>query len=105
MRGNVTDAVPKWMLELSDEDWHFIKRFIMASGSLKDLAKAYSVSYPTVRSRLDRLIAKVTAADDTKVQDACERKIRLLVADGRLPAGLGKELLESHRQSLKKNSP
>ena len=44
-----------WLAKLSDEDVSFIKRFVLASGSLKDLAKAYDISYPTVRLRLDRL--------------------------------------------------
>ena len=47
-----------WMAALAEEDRHFLKRFLLASGSLKALAAEYGVSYPTVRSRLDRLIAK-----------------------------------------------
>ena len=49
---------------LSEEDFHFIKRFILASGSLKELAKQYQVSYPTLRIRLNRLIEKINVADD-----------------------------------------
>ena len=49
-------AVPVWMAELEDEDLAFIKKFILASGSLKEVASVYGVSYPTVRLRLDRLI-------------------------------------------------
>ena len=39
----------QWMDFLEDEDLAFIKRFILFSGSLKDLADAYNVSYPTLR--------------------------------------------------------
>ena len=50
------DTVPMWMKNLNDEDLIFIKRFLLASGSLKEVAKLYGVTYPTVRVRLDKLI-------------------------------------------------
>ena len=53
------DVVPEWMAELEAEDLVFIKRFILASGSLKEVAGQYGVTYPTVRLRLDRLIQKI----------------------------------------------
>ncbi len=43
-----------WIAELDSEDINFIKRFILASGSLKEVAAVYDVSYPTVRLRLER---------------------------------------------------
>ena len=65
----------------------------------KALAEEYGVSYPPVRGRLDRLIGKAQAAEDPKVTDPFERKLRVLVADARMPAALAKELLEAHRTS------
>lgn len=59
------EVVPDWMINLEDEDISFIKKFIFASGSLKDVAKQYSVTYPTVRLRLDRLIQKIQISEDT----------------------------------------
>ncbi|MGE3409718.1 MAG: DUF2089 family protein, partial [Pirellulales bacterium] len=55
---------PGWVDCLNDEDWRFLRRFLLSSGSLKALAEEYGVSYPTVRGRLDRLIAKVQAVED-----------------------------------------
>ena len=49
----------RWIELLDEEDLAFLKRFVLASGSLKELAQAYGISYPTVRLRLDRLIAKI----------------------------------------------
>lgn len=95
----MTEETPDWIKELTQEDWRFIRRFILASGSLKELAKVYSVSYPTVRSRLDRLISKVEAVEEYKSTDPLERKIRLLVADGALSASMAKELLAEYRKS------
>ena len=48
--------IPIWMENLEDEDISFIKNFVLKSGSLKDIAEVYEVTYPTVRLRLDRLI-------------------------------------------------
>jgi hypothetical protein len=79
---------------------HFLRRFLLCSGSLKDLAAEYGVSYPTVRGRLDRLIAKVRAAEEPASADPLEQKLRVLVADGRLSAALGRELLAAHRAAL-----
>jgi len=38
------------------EHQRFIEMFVLASGSLKELAEQTGVSYPTVRSRLDKII-------------------------------------------------
>ncbi|MGG1320481.1 DUF2089 family protein [Priestia megaterium] len=51
--------VPSWILSLESDDVEFIRKFVLNSGSLKQLAKDYEVSYPTVRIRLDRLIQKI----------------------------------------------
>lgn len=95
-------TIPDWMSELEHEDWQFIHRFILASGSLKQLAEGYSVSYPTVRARLDRLIAKVQAAEAPGPRDPFERKVSALVADGKLPTNIAKDLLSLYQNS--KNS-
>jgi len=93
------DKTPAWLAVLDEEDLQFLRRFVLSSGSLKALAQEYGVSYPTVRARLDRLIAKVQAAEDPKVRDPFERKLRVLVADAQIAPALAKELLEAHRAS------
>jgi len=59
------EVVPEWMANLDDEDVSFIKNFIMASGSLKEIASQYNVTYPTVRLRLDKLIQKIKISEST----------------------------------------
>ena len=58
---------------LSDEDQEFVLSFILSSGSLKQMAKLYGVSYPTVRNRLDDLISLLSdgmeAPDGNEVKD------------------------------------
>ena len=91
---------PAWLEALNEEDLQFLKRFVVHSGSLKALGDEYEVSYPTLRARLDRLIAKVQAADDPKITDAFQRRLQVLVADGQMGPSLARELLKAHRAAL-----
>jgi len=91
---------PEWVGRLEPEDLAFIKRFVMASGSLKAVAKAYGVSYPTIRSRLDRLISKLELIETLREADAFERAARLRAADGRIDPGVLPELLRLHREAI-----
>jgi hypothetical protein len=89
-----------WIDGLSDEDLMFVKRFLLASGSLKQLAAAYGISYPTVRLRLDRLIQKIELLDHHRPASPFERRLRALYADGRLDLETLKALLAAHEQAL-----
>ncbi len=95
-------SIPEWTATLDEQDWQFLRRFLLCSGSLKALAEEYGVSYPTVRIRLDRLIAKVRAVEDAECRDPFELKIRLLVADDKLSMEMARELLEAHRSISKR---
>lgn len=88
--------VPPWFACLGDEDRQFLKRFVLLSGSLKDLATEYGVSYPTIRSRLDRVIASVQAAEQAAADDF-ERLLRVKVTQGALSATDARSLLQAHR--------
>lgn len=90
-------ATESWLEALDEEDHQFLRRFVLCSGSLKALCEEYDVSYPTMRARLDRLIAKVKAADESQAADVFERKLRILVADGKVSAVSARELLKAHR--------
>lgn len=96
----VKEQQPHWLEVLDEEDQQFLKRFVLSSGSLKALCDEYGVSYPTLRARLDRLIAKVQAAEDPKVVDSFQRRLHVLVADGKLAALLARELWKAHRTAL-----
>jgi hypothetical protein len=100
----MSDDLPAWLHSLSDEDLQFLKRFLLSSGSLKALADEYGISYPTVRGRLDRLIAKIQAAEDPKISDPFQRKLRILVADAQVSPAVAKELLKAYRASTKGES-
>ncbi len=93
-----------WLDQLSDEDVNFLKRFILASGSLKAVAAEYSVSYPTIRLRVDRLIQKIQLVDDAQVSSEFERRARGLYADGKLELDAMRELLKLHEAECNHNS-
>lgn len=47
------------LLQLTQEEQDFVLQFFLSSGSLKQMAQQMSISYPTVRNRLDDLIDKI----------------------------------------------
>ncbi len=94
-----TRRTSTWLDHLSDEDMAFIKRFILASGSLKALAQAYGISYPTVRLRLDRLIEKIKVVDSQQEMTEFELTARALYADGKLDLQTLKTLLAAHQEA------
>lgn len=103
LRALRTDVKPRtahWMDELADEDLSFIKRFVLASGSLKELARVYGISYPTVRLRLDRLIEKVKLLDGRHIVSPFERALRLQHAEGRIDQQSLKLLLDAHQAEI-----
>jgi hypothetical protein len=100
MPESVTATPPRWIDLLGEEDVAFLKRFVLASGSLKELAQAYGVSYPTIRLRLDRLIGKIEVLDDREIPSAFERTLRAQFAEGKLDAQTLKVLLDAHREEM-----
>lgn len=47
------------LLQISEEEQHFILQFFLTSGSLKEMAIQMGNSYPTVRNKLDDIIQKI----------------------------------------------
>lgn len=89
--------LPDWMAELDEEDLAFVKRFLMASGSLKEVAAQYAVSYPTVRLRLDRLIGKIRLAERPE-PDSYVALVKRLAVDGKLEFDTAKLLISEYRK-------
>ncbi|CAG5090377.1 MAG: hypothetical protein C6W55_00685 [Thermobacillus sp.] len=90
------EPVPQWILALDNEDLEFIKNFVLHSGSMKEIAKLYDVSYPTVRLRLDRLIEKI------KINDSMENEefikfIKRLAIDDRISMEDAKLIIEKYK--------
>ena len=91
-------SIPAWMAELEDEDLAFVKKFILASGSLKEVASVYGVSYPTVRLRLDRLIQKIKLSE-TAEADPYVSLVKRLAVDDKLDFDTAKILITEYRRT------
>jgi len=92
--------VPEWMANLDDEDVVFIKKFILASGSLKEIASQYGVTYPTVRLRLDKLIQKIKISEDT-VNDPYVALVKRLAVDEKIDFDTAKLLINEYKKNQK----
>lgn len=75
------EVMPEWLASLDEEDVSFIKKFVLASGSLKEVAGIYGVTYPTVRLRLDRLIQKIRLGEQVDEEPYIALIKRLAVKD------------------------
>ena len=95
------ELVPGWMAELEEEDVTFIKRFVLSSGSLKEMAGEYGVTYPTVRLRLDRLIQKIKMADEVD-QEPYVALIKRLALNDKLDFDTAKLLIQEYRKTLRR---
>ena len=91
------EVLPEWMANLEDEDAAFIRRFVLASGSLKEVAKQYGVTYPTVRLRLDRLIEKIKLGEQS-AQEPYIGLIRRLAVDERIDIDAAKLLINEYKK-------
>lgn len=92
------ETAPEWMANLDDEDVAFIKRFILASGSLKEIAKLYGVTYPTVRLKLDKLIQKIQISEST-ANEPYVALIKRLAVNEKLDFDTAKILISEYKKS------
>jgi hypothetical protein len=87
------DFLTPRLYRLDAEEQRFVELFVLASGSLKQMAAVLGVSYPTVRSRLDRLIEKLQ-----QEQERDERRRQTILRDieeGRISPKKGMRMIEA----------
>ena len=94
------EIIPEWMVNLDEEDLSFIKKFILASGSLKEIANQYNVTYPTVRLRLDKLIQKIQI-NDQGVDEPYIALIKRMAVNEKLDFETAKILINEYKKSQK----
>ena len=92
------ELLPEWMAGLEEEDVAFIKKFVLASGSLKEVAGQYGVTYPTVRLRLDRLIQKIRLSE-TAAADPYIATIKRLAMNEKLDLETAKVLIAEYKKT------
>lgn len=92
------------LAKLDRDDLMLIVEFVLRSGSLKDLARLYGVSYPTIRTRLDGVIERLRAAVENKPRDPLAQALAELVQRGELTARGARRVLEAagERETIKK---
>ncbi|PAQ16389.1 hypothetical protein CD798_01995 [Bacillaceae bacterium SAOS 7] len=91
------NEIPSWLLALDKENVEFIRKFILNSGSLKEMAKDYGVSYPTVRAKLDSLIKKIEL--HSKEGDVeFVNLIKNLVIDERISLEVAKIIIDKYKK-------
>ena len=71
----------------------------MNSGSLKELGKSYSVTYPTVRLRLDRLIQKIKINDSVE-KDSFIQLMKSLAIDEKIDINTAKVLIKEYKKEV-----
>ncbi|MED4059221.1 DUF2089 family protein [Priestia megaterium] len=91
--------VPSWILSLESDDVEFIRKFVLNSGSLKQLAKDYEVSYPTVRIRLDRLIQKIEINEEHDKEELISL-VKKLAIEERISLEDAKLIIEKYKGEI-----
>lgn len=91
------NEMPRWMLGLEEEDLNFIKKFMVSSGSLKEMARLYDVTYPTVRNRLDRVIEKIKLAEEAG-EDPYISLIKRMVIEEKIDFDAAAILMREYRR-------
>lgn len=96
------EVIPDWMQNLDDEDMNFIKKFILASGSLKEIANLYAVTYPTVRLKLDKVIQKINISESTNKEPYISL-IKQLAINEKIDFDTAKLLINQYKKLTKEN--
>jgi hypothetical protein len=90
-------------LLLPREDLDLVVELVLRSGSLKELADAYGVSYPTIRQRLDRVIERLKAAVKGRKPDPLSELLAKLVERGELSVSGARAVRDVVRQAAAAN--
>lgn len=54
------------LISLSEEDREFLVTFLRSRGNIKDVQERLGISYPTVKNRLDKLLAALGLFDEVR---------------------------------------
>jgi hypothetical protein len=100
MEGSMGDPATPPLRQLSDDDLEFVQRMVLASGSLKELAQGYGVSYPTIRSRLDKLLERLRGLIAGRPPDPMAELLADLIAKGEIAPSAARAVLKLHRELL-----
>ncbi len=86
--------------QLEEAEQELVLRLVLVSGSLKELASLYGVSYPTIRARLDRLIDRLGRLREGETLDPLGEMLAGYVERGQLTLPAAKRIRQLHRRLL-----
>ncbi|MDH3525999.1 MAG: DUF2089 domain-containing protein [Gammaproteobacteria bacterium] len=81
------------LYRLGADDQQFVELFVLASGSLKQMAQLLGVSYPTVRNRLNKLIGVLK--EEKQKDEIRKQKILEDIEAGRISAKQGMRMIDA----------
>jgi hypothetical protein len=87
------------LLSLPREDLDLVLELVLASGSLKDVAASYGVSYPTLRLRLDRTIQRLRDVLSGRARDPFAELLADLIDRGELTPAAARVIKDAARKS------
>ena len=87
---------------LDSDDLDFIVQFVLSSGSLKEMAQLYSVSYPTIRATLDRVIENLRSCLRGAPPDAVTELLAKMVERGEIEPGTARSIRAVYRGTLER---
>jgi hypothetical protein len=91
------------LLLLPEEDLDFVLQFVLASGSLKEMARLNGVSYPTIRASLDGVIANLRERLDGTPPDPMTNLLADLVERGEIKLATAKSIRAVYRAAIDKD--
>jgi hypothetical protein len=92
--------VPHPITRLGREDLDIVCGLVLKSGSLKGLAESYGVSYPTIRARLDRVIARLEGILAGRPADPMSDLLASLIERGEITHAGARQIRDLYRQFL-----
>lgn len=98
---DMIEVMLEWIEKLEAKDLMFIKNFVLASGSLKEIAKEYDVTYPTARLRLDKLIEKIRINDELD-NEPYVALIKKFAVDEKIYFEKAKKLISEYKKQIGK---
>jgi hypothetical protein len=86
------------LVSLAPEEMDLVLQFVLASGSLKELARVYRVSYPTIRIRVDRVIARLQQITGGTPADPMMQLLADLIERGEIAVVAARRVRDLYRR-------
>ena len=74
------------LARISAEDQIFVMAFVKNDGSIKDMEKAFGVSYPTIKSRLSRIAGQFRMVENLPAESVQRQDVLTALERGEITA-------------------